>query len=193
MRQAGLILKTPLARAIFKVVAGSLVVCALHSRPELLTAILVGLLALYVGYDWYRGPRTSYGLDAIFMVLTTGMIGYLTESWGTSHGYWAYAGTDAENLVPFWVPVAWAHAGQLLHSLERGMAFDSMPAPKRIFLQIILGMFFPLLGESICVANDVWQYVWPYKILGIPALALMLISWAHLAFARMHAHSEVAR
>ncbi len=124
----------------------------------------------------------------MFLLVTFGTIGFLTESWGTLNGHWTYYHLSAGQSVPTWVPLAWAIASVLLCKSEQYLkaiqsrAQSGHRSPRHIAAVYVMGMVLPLTGESICIANGVWEYHWPFKVLGVPLLALLLIAYAHLVF-----------
>jgi len=134
-----------------------------------------------LAYPFRRGLRRSAASE-LFMMATTGIIGYLTEAWGTTHGHWTYDHLPEGQTVPYWVPIAWVLAGVLLHRLDLRLLDPAWPVARRLQAVYGAGVLLPLLGESICIANGVWTYHWPLKILGVPLPALLLIAWAHLVF-----------
>jgi len=147
------------------------------------------LAGVALAYPFRRGLRRASPADtatAYFLMTTTGVIGDLTEAWGTPHGHWTYNHLPAGQSVPLWVPLAWALAGVLLQRLDRRVLDPGWPVPRRLATAYAFGFVFPLLGESICIANGVWAYHWPLEILGVPLLALLLIAYAQVAFHLMH-------
>ena len=184
---AGLLDGRRFALAAFMTVAGAGLVCLLKVRPLELTVLLAGLLAANIARRWLKRRRTGEAFGHVFVVVTSAVIGYLTESWGTTNAYWTYHFLPPGQHVPLWVPLAWAIAGELLHFVEAPpKTFPTSPA-LALAVAYATGMFFPLLGEAIAVANGVWTYYWPYQILGIPLAALLLIAYAHLAFGAIRA------
>ncbi len=161
--------------------AGAGLVMATYRHQELLAAILAVLLAAYVVRTGVKSRAARPALEQAFVIVTTGVIGYLTESWGTMLGHWTYHDLPPGQHVPLWVPLAWSAAGELLHQIEKALPPTLSPL-KRIGAAYALGMALPLFGESLCVAFGVWTYAWPVQILGIPLAALALISYAHLTF-----------
>ena len=160
---------------------GAIIVCLLSKQQEALAVLLVGLICLDIGRKWLRRRSASAVVTQTFVIITTATIGYLTESWGTSTGHWTYHGLPAGMRVPYWVPLAWAIAGELLFWLEERV-LPHLSQKMRVVAILFLGMALPLLGESICIAHGVWTYHWPVQFFGVPLLALALISYAHATF-----------
>lgn len=98
--------------------------------------------------------------------------------------------------VPVWVPIAWAIASVLLGKTESYLAqresqnMIQQSRMRRIGSIYLLGMALPWVGESIAIAQGVWEYHWPLKLFGAPILALLLISYAHLAFSLIRSGGE---
>ncbi|MCR9295836.1 MAG: hypothetical protein NXI32_24220 [bacterium] len=173
-------------------IAGALLVSLLKDRPEILAGILLCVLGVHLFIVWRRRRNPWVVAEECFYLITFGVLGYLTEAWGTTHGHWTYGFLPAGHSVPYWVPVAWSIAAMLLGKaesyVERSTWHGSRhPALFRIGCIYLLGMAMPLTGESICIAFGVWEYHWPLKILGVPLLALILISYAHLVFSLVRA------
>ena len=162
-------------------VLGAIIVCLLSKQQEVLAGLLVGLICLDIIRKWLRQRSASAVVAQTFVIVTTATIGYLTESWGTSHGHWTYHDLPAGMLVPYWVPLAWAIAGELLYWLEERV-LPLLSLKMRLAAILFLGMALPLLGESICIGRGVWTYHWPVQLFGVPLLALALISYAHATF-----------
>ncbi len=173
----------PLLEVAFATVVGAGLVSALQERPRLVAALLIGVAAAHLLRRALHGLAPAALAGEAFLISTTGVIGYLTESWGTTHGHWTYAHLPPGQTVPVWVPLAWALAALLLQRVDDGLRDAEVSTARRLCLVYAYGALFPLLGESICIANGVWSYHWPWKILGVPALALLLIAYAHLTFA----------
>ena len=113
-----------------------------------------------------------------------------TELWSTTNGHWTYHHLPPGHFVPYWVPIAWGIAGVLLHRMEKLFFLEYTTALSRFLSAIFLRIFFPILGESIAILNGVWTYHWPYQILGVPIICLLLISYAHLTFSLIRAGLE---
>lgn len=174
-------------------IAGALVVSVLKERQAALSCLLLGVLAIHLGIVWARHHDRRIFFEDCFCLITFGVIGYLTESWGTTHGHWHYYHLPPGQTVPYWVPIAWSIASVLIGKVEKYLDdYESSrvtphSVPVRIGCIFLSGMLLPLTGESICIALGVWEYHWPVKILGVPLLALMLISYAHLVFSLIKA------
>ena len=154
----------------------------------MLAFILGAVLLVHLAIIGMRHRQWAPVIEETFLLLTFGTIGFLTESWGTLNGHWTYQYLPEGQTVPVWVPIAWAIASVLLCKSEDYLVRRQMKSDReqswvrRIGSVYLLGMALPLTGESICIAQGVWEYHWPYKVLGVPLLALMLISYAHLVF-----------
>lgn len=175
-------------KAFLLTIAGALVVGFLKDRPVLLASILLLVLLVHLAIIGVRTRRCPLVIEEVFFLMTFGTIGFLTESWGTLNGHWTYHYLLEGHTVPVWVPIAWAIASVMLCKAEHHLMGSSSKAGgrgsirRRISLVYLLGIALPLIGESICIAMGVWEYHWPYKVLGVPLLALMLLSYAHLVF-----------
>jgi hypothetical protein len=169
----------------FATVVGAALVSALQRQPRVAGAALLGFAGAYLLLRRLRGSSAADLAAEAFLMLTTGVIGYLTESWGTTHGHWTYAHLPPGHTVPVWVPVAWSLGALLLNRLDDRLHAAGASTPRRLLLGGASGVVYPLLGESICIALGVWTYHWPWQILGVPLLALLLIAYAHLTFALM--------
>jgi hypothetical protein len=167
----------------FATVVGAAAVSALQARPTLVAGLLATLAGAHLARQALRGAPAAAVPREAFLMLTTGVIGYLTEVWGTTHGHWTYAHLPPGHTVPAWVPIAWVLAGVLLHRVDDRVAASVAAPMHRVGIACAAGIFFPWLGEAICIASGVWRYHWPLQIAGVPVLALLLIAWAHLAFA----------
>lgn len=175
-------------KALLLTIAGALLVSFLKEQQLTIAVLLLSVLFVHLGVLWsrHRDPRPVF--EELFNLITFGVIGFLTESWGTQNGHWTYHHLPPGQSVPLWVPIAWsiasvmlAKAEDYLHTLEaKRKTPHSLPV--RLGYIYLLGILLPLAGESICIAMGVWEYHWPLKILGVPLLALLLISYAHLVF-----------
>ena len=167
---------------------GALLVGLMKEQQTYLALTLLSVLIVHLGIIWSRSRAYGKLLEEVFYLVTFGVIGFLTESWGTLHGHWTYHHLPVGQTVPFWVPIAWAIAAVLLGKTEIALkeSESKKPIRNRLLFRIgtiyLMGMALPLMGESICIAQGVWEYHWPFKVLGVPVLALMLISYAHLVF-----------
>jgi hypothetical protein len=172
--------------AALATVLGAGLVSLLQEQPRLLAVALAALALAYLLRRGLRRSRLRTTAAEAFMLATTGVIGYLTESWGTMHGHWTYNHLPPGQTVPEWVPIAWSLAAVLLRRLDLQLLDARISAARRLQVAYACGVLLPLLGESICIASGVWTYHWPLKILGVPLLALLLIAYAHLTFTLMH-------
>jgi len=129
-------------KALLLTIAGALLVSFLKEQQLTIAVLLLSVLFVHLGVLWsrHRDPRPVF--EELFNLITFGVIGFLTESWGTQNGHWTYHHLPPGQSVPLWVPIAWSIA-------------------------------------SVMLAKE---YHWPLKILGVPLLALLLISYAHLVF-----------
>lgn len=168
------------ALAVAATTIGAFIVSTLKGDQVLLSAVLLIIILGSAFYSAIQKRSNRVFILKILLALTTGTIGYLTEFWGTSNGHWTYHFLPNGQVVPMWVPLAWAIAADLLFRFEAKIsnfeAFKSQP----VLVMSFCGIIFPLIGESICIANGVWDYHWPYRILGVPLLALILIAWCHV-------------
>lgn len=177
-----------LPKAFLLTIGGALLVSILKEQQVYLAAALLSVLLLHLGVLWARHRDFTSLLEEAFNLITFGVIGFLTESWGTLSGHWTYNHLPEGQSVPLWVPVAWSIASVMLAKTEDYIHESpspkktSHPVPVKFAYIYLLGILLPLTGESICIAMGVWQYHWPLKILGVPLLALLLISYAHLVF-----------
>ncbi|MFC4873229.1 hypothetical protein [Negadavirga shengliensis] len=141
------------------------------------------LLASYLVYTlikkWRRGAkdRKIYLIGAV----TTGILGVICELWGIHNGYWEYHQLAGGREFPFWLPFAWALAFTYLYKLEKGIitttGVDNMTS--KMILAPIIAMIFPTLGEMITINLGVWTYQWPLQIMGVPLLAIILLTVFH--------------
>ncbi|MGJ8640484.1 MAG: hypothetical protein ACSHYA_13940 [Opitutaceae bacterium] len=177
-----------LLKAFLLTIAGAIVVCLLKERPTLLAICLISVLVVHLAIIWKRHKVWSRVAEEMFYLITFATIGFLTESWGTLNGHWTYYYLPEGHTVPLWVPIAWAIASVLLckseaYLIQSWSNRNSRPRlAKRITAIYLMGMLLPLTGESICISQGVWNYHWPLKIVGVPLLAILLISYAHLVF-----------
>jgi uncharacterized membrane protein len=171
-------------------VTGAALASSMKLQQEKLAAVLVAMVVANLVRRWLRHRSMTEAARHAFVVITTGVIGYLTEAWGTTNGHWTYHHLPPGQHVPFWVPVAWAIAGELLHFVESAATGKSASRIQNLAFVYALGIVFPFLGEAICVANGVWTYHWPYQIAGIPVAALLLIAYTHFVFSAIRAGIE---
>jgi len=175
-------------KAFLLTVCGALLVGLLKKQQASLAFALLAVLLFHLLILWMRHRNWRIVLEEGFNLVTFGVIGFLTESWGTQNAHWTYHHLPAGQYVPLWVPLAWAIASVMLAKTEDCLkALESkkkrpLGSVQRIGCIYLLGMALPLAGESICIGMGVWEYHWPLKILGVPLLALLLISYAHLVF-----------
>ena len=115
-------------------------------------------------------------------VLSTLLMGWAAEIWGTSNGYWAYHAEGYDHRVPPWVPPAWGLAYVILYRCEQrlvasGTWFDSLG--KKLLVAGLVSLTLPVLGEIIAINLGVWTYAWPYQLWGVPILAIGLLLLLH--------------
>lgn len=186
---------TTLGRAVVEVgvatIVGAGTISASARSPELAALLLGGIVCAHLVHRRRRGARFAWLGNEVFLLTTTGTIGYLTEAWGTTHGHWSYAHLPPGTTVPLWVPLAWALAAVLVDRIGERVREQPLSAGMRFAAVSGAGIFFPWLGESICIASGVWTYHWPVQIAGVPVLALLLIAYAHGTFALIRRGSTV--
>lgn len=168
---------------------GAGLISAFARSPTLVALILSALVSAHLVHRIRRGAAAVWVASETFLLITTGVIGYLTESWGTTHGHWTYAHLPVGSTVPIWVPVAWALAAVLLDRIDDRVRGLQGSFAVRLGVVSIAGIVFPWLGESICISSGVWTYHWPFQVAGVPVLALLLISYAHWTFALIRSGS----
>ena len=185
-----------LGLAVLLTIAGALLVSAMKAHQVFLAIILLLVIVVHLIRIYLRSKSKKETGQELFILTTCGVIGYLTESWGTAHGHWTYYHLPEGQSVPLWVPVAWSIAALLLgkteaviHDAQAKWAFLNSPLKLNACIYFS-GIFLPLIGEAICIANGVWEYHWPLKILGVPLLALLLIAYAHFDFSLIRVGSR---
>lgn len=166
--------------ALAATISGALIASTFKSDQVLLSGIFLTVITGTALYSAIQKRSIFIFFLKMLLALTTGTIGYLTESWGTTNGHWTYHFLPAGQTVPMWVPLAWAIAAELIFKLETEFAHFKTLNSHPVVIMSICGVVFPLIGESVCIANGVWDYHWPYKIFGVPLLSLVLISWCHV-------------
>jgi energy-coupling factor transporter transmembrane protein EcfT len=175
-------------KALLLTIAGALLVGVLKESQIFLAAALLSVLLGHLVRLGIRSKSLIHVLEEAFYLITFGAMGFLTESWGTQNGHWTYHHLPAGQSVPMWVPFAWSIAAVTLGKTESYLKKSLSNSEKthqsliRVGSMVLLGMLLPFTGESICIALGVWEYHWPFQLLGVPVFALVLLAYAHLVF-----------
>ena len=139
--------------------------------------IIAVLVAAKVIYELVSKVILKNNRVLLMGMLITGAIGSVSEHIGVTYGYWEYH--DVTNYIPYWVPFAWMSAFTFLYKLE-SRVFPLLTNKKsRLIYTASFILLFPTLGEIITINLGVWTYHIPYKILGIPLLAIFGLCVIH--------------
>ncbi len=162
-----------LATASLQILAAGLLLGFLHRWP----LVLAGLLVLALATSFLRKYRRGVEVRLLLLgTVLTLIVGTAAELWGTRSGYWTYHDLPVGRLLPAWVPVAWALAYHLIYGLEARLAGFGRP----LLAATLICAWFPWLGEVAAIASGVWTYHWPWRLAGVPILAVGLLIVAHL-------------
>ena len=150
-------------------------------------ALVAGILALnmiLITWSMYRkSPSTSRAAILIGGSLLTGVLGVKVELWGIQNGYWEYHDLSNGRHFAYWLPFAWMLAFLFLYRVEeyfiRRLALTCLK--KKLLLAAIVSAVLPTWGEIVAINLGVWTYSWDYQLLGVPLLAILLLSLFHTA------------
>lgn len=144
-------------------------------------ALVALILLLKLARKIYNYGYLQQNYLVLIGMLLTGVVGISAEHWGVSNGYWQYHGI--EQTLPYWLPFAWMLAFCFLYQVEKEAfaLLTNNSFKQKLSLTIFIVSFFPVLGEIITIALGVWTYYWPYKIFGVPLLAILCLTVLHLS------------
>ena len=129
--------------------------------------------------------RHHHSLQSILLVafgtVLTGLIGTAGEYWGISNGYWEYHDLPDQRSFARWLPFAWMGAFLFLYRLELFFVSEMkfFHSHQKLILAAVLSIIFPTWGEIVAIQSGVWTYNWPYQLLGVPLLAILLLALLH--------------
>ncbi|WP_035805375.1 hypothetical protein [Lunatimonas lonarensis] len=166
-------------RNLLKLTVAGILIGTLHAQDALVALIL----AAYAGYTLGKKFLSGSADRGIFLAgfLISSVFGVLCELWGIHFGHWEYHDLSGSRQFPFWLPFAWGLAFTYIYGIERDLVLCLRIHTLfgKVILALLVAMVFPTIGEMITIYLGVWTYNWPYQILGVPLLAILLLMVFH--------------
>jgi len=168
-----------LGKNFLKLTLAGLLIGFLYPQDAWVAVFLAAYLAFTLVKKWKLAASDRY----IFLTgsLLSGFLGVCCELWGIHFGYWEYHDLGPDKSFPYWLPFAWALAFTFIYQIEKDLfrATGTANISGKLILTILVAMIFPTYGEIITINLGVWTYSWPYQILGVPLLAILLLVIFH--------------
>lgn len=170
-----------LVRTGVYVVAGGLLVGLFYPYPKTVALILSAVLLGQLMRMKFAAPNVNFPILCLATLITL-LCGWIVELWGTSNHYWTYHGLADGHQLPSWVPLAWALAYVILYRAESRLMLVIGHRHKyaKYAVVCLVSCLFPVLGEVVAIHLGVWTYTWPYQLVGVPVLAILLLMVLHL-------------
>ena len=147
---------------------------------------LLLLLLLYIFvYRFYKEIKINPEKNKAYILLTgsfiSGILGVLAELWGIENGYWIYYDLSDNRQFPYWLPLAWGLTFMFFYRIEESILkiIDMNTLKSKLLIVVVLSAILPTFGEIITIYFGVWNYSWPYQLLGVPLLAIGLLVVFH--------------
>jgi len=168
-----------IAKNTIKLILAGALIGIFHQYDHL----VAGFLMVYLFYTLMGKFRENDDEKWIYIigVILTSIFGVACESWGISNEYWSYHGLDNHREFPYWLPIAWALAFTYIYRIEKEIILikNIKSTPSKVLLALVISMVFPTIGEMVVINFGAWTYHWPFKFLGVPLLAVILLMVLH--------------
>ncbi|MFO7824550.1 MAG: hypothetical protein R6V72_11485 [Cyclobacterium sp.] len=168
-----------LGKNILKLTLAGLFIGFLYPQDDWVALFLAAYLVYSLVKKWKATAEDKY----IYLIGTilSGLLGVCCELWGIYFGYWEYHDLGSGRTFPYWLPFAWALAFTFIYQLEKELFLLTgvKQLSGKIIITLLVAMIFPTYGEIITINMGVWTYTWPYQILGVPLLAILLLIIFH--------------
>lgn len=131
--------------------------------------------------DIKTNPEKNKAYILLFGTLISGLLGVFAEIWGIENGYWVYYDLSDNRQFPYWLPLAWGLTFMFFYRIEENILrlVKINTLKTKILMVVLLSAILPTFGEIITIYFGVWNYTWPYQILGVPLLAIFLLVIFH--------------
>jgi hypothetical protein len=142
------------------------------------------LLCVFV-YRFYKDINTNYEKNKAYILLAgtfiSAVLGVFAELWGIKNGYWLYFDLSNNRQFPYWLPLAWGLTFMFFYRIEEDIlkVININKFKNKLLMLVLLSAILPTFGEIITIYLGVWNYTWPYQILGVPILAIFLLVVFH--------------
>ena len=152
-----------------------------HKYDFLLLLLLICIFA----YRFYKDTKSRYEKNKAYILLVgtflSGLLGVCAEVWGIENGYWLYYDLSNNRQFPYWLPLAWGLTFMFFYRIEENILklINISSLKMKLLMVLLLSAVLPTFGEIITIYFGVWNYTWPYQLLGVPALAIFLLVIFH--------------
>ena len=147
--------------------------------------LLMLLLLCIFSYRFYKDRRINPEKNKVYILLAgtfiSAFFGICAEVWGVDNGYWMYYDLSNNRQFPYWLPLAWGLTFMFFYRIEEGIVklININTLKAKLIMVALLSAILPTFGEIITIYFGVWNYTWPYQILGVPFLAIFLLVIFH--------------
>lgn len=171
--------KNPFTQKIIKLSIAATIIGLLKNFQFLLMIILLIRTIYNIHRVKNKDRDTNFRLYIIGVVLTT-TVGISAELWGTYYHFWDYHNLNDKQLIPLWLPCAWACVYHFLYETEKLISLTyQLSKRQHLYTLLIVSLIIPTYGEIIAINLNVWTYNWPYQFLGVPVYAMLLLMMLH--------------
>ena len=169
-------------RSLLTISMGGLFIGLYHPHDGMVALVLAIAGAWFYRETYLKNPSQSQAFVLISGMFISGSIGTLVEFWGIHNGYWAYHDLSNGSTFPLWLPIAWALAFLGLYRIESFFVerIRLTSTGSKLALITAFSLLLPTWGEIIAINMGVWSYSWGHQLLGVPLLAILLLTLFHL-------------
>ena len=165
--------------AALKLVATGCLIGLLHRHDLVIACILAAYIAWRCKSE--LAPNGKINVILVSGMVCTALYGSATELWGIRNNHWTYHDLSDGRTFPYWLPLAWALSFYFMYRLERQILTLLKPTVfTKFIIFFLVALIFPVIGEIVTIALGVWDYHWPWKIAGVPILAMVGLIALHM-------------
>ena len=150
---------------------------------DLFIAIILFFVSMFYLFHLYRKNCKRHCLLLIFGFFLSAILGSAAEIWGIYFSHWEYHDLSSDRKFPYWLPFAWGCSFLFLYRFEhRIFSINSnLKCLQKNIISVCLFTVFPTWGEAVTIYFGVWTYNWGYQIIGVPFLAIILLTIFHVS------------
>ncbi|TCP24669.1 hypothetical protein EV195_105100 [Tenacibaculum skagerrakense] len=159
-----------------KLIIAGLLIGFLH-KYDLIIALLIFLKLIHTFHRNYKAD--TFSIMFLIGFIVTGAVGLFFEYIGTSYKYWEYH--DISRQVPAWLFFAWGGAFITTYQIKMQI-YKELPELSdniKLYITLIIVALFPAFGEMIAINLGTWTYHLPYKVFGVPLIAIAALIIIH--------------